>query len=95
MEWAAVEKKLKNKTFSFFISWTEIWEIDLIKDVILEELPSLNESELSRMMIECYREMEPPRPLSEYLKLLRHKLELSNKQMNKVKSQIPILMRSV
>ena len=76
MGWNTADKKLKDKEFVFCISCTEVWEMDVIREVILEEIPWLNESKLSKALIECYNEMSPPRPRSEYLKNLRRKLEL-------------------
>ena len=76
MGWTTADKKLKDKEFIFYISCNEIWEIDLIKEVILEEMPCINDSELSKALIECYKEMSPPRLRSEYLKNLRRKLGL-------------------
>jgi len=82
MRWCAVDKKLKERGFTFFISFTEVWEMDLIREVILEEIPWLTESELSKVLIECYKEMSPPRLRSEYLKNLRQKLELPKVENN-------------
>ena len=76
MGWTEVDNKIKQKIFSFFVSCTEAWEMDFIKEIIMEEVPHLNESELSRAMMECCKEIAPPRPRSEYLKHLRQKLEL-------------------
>ena len=78
MGWIIVDKKLKDKEYIFFISFTEYWEMDIIREIILEEIPWLNESELSKALMECYKEMSPPRPRSEYLKKLRQKFDLSN-----------------
>jgi len=75
MGWNEVDKRLKQKIFSFFITCTEAWEMDFIKEIILEEVPHLNETELLKTMMECCKEIAPPRPRSEYLKHLRHKLE--------------------
>lgn len=75
MGWTEVDNKIKRKIFSFFVSCTEAWEMDFIKEIIMEEVRGLNESELSRAMMECCKEIAPPRPRSEYLRLLKHKLE--------------------
>ena len=75
MGWTEVDKRIKQKIFSFFVSCTEAWEMDFIKEVIMEEVPYLNESELSKAMMECCKELAPPRPRSEYLKHLHQKLE--------------------
>ena len=76
MGWTEVDKRIKKKIFSFFVSCTEAWEMDFIKEVIMEELPHLNESELSKAMMDCCKEIAPPRPRSEYLKHLQMRLEL-------------------
>ena len=76
MGWKSADNKLKDKEYNFYISFTEFWEIDLIKEIILEEMPCINDSELSKALIECYNEMSPPRRRSEFLKNLRRKLEL-------------------
>jgi len=82
MRWCAVDKKLKERGFTFFISYTEVWEMDIIKEVILDEIPYLNDSELSKALMECYKEMSPPRLRSEFLKKLRKKLEFSKVENN-------------
>lgn len=76
MGWTEVDNKIKKKIFSFFVSCTEAWELDFIKEVIMEEVPDLNEEELSKAMMESCKEIAPPRPRTEYLKYLRYKLEL-------------------
>ena len=76
MGWTNVDNKIKQKIFSFFVSCTEAWEMDFIKEVIMEEVPYLNESKLSKAMMECCKEIAPPRPRSEFLRLLQYKLEL-------------------
>ena len=75
MGWNEVDKRLKQKMFSYFVSCTETWEMDLMREIIREEVPRLNESELLKAMMESCREIDPPRPRSEYLKHLRQKLE--------------------
>jgi hypothetical protein len=76
MGWADVDNKIKQKIFSFFVSCTEAWEMDFIKEVIMEEVPCLDEAKLTKAMIECCKEIAPPRPRSEFLRLLQYKLEL-------------------
>ena len=76
MGWTEVDNKIKQKIFSFFVSCTEAWEMDFIKEVIMEEVPHLKEQELSKAMMECCKEIAPPRPRYEYLKYLQQKLEL-------------------
>ena len=83
MGWTEVDKRIKQKVFSFFVSCTEAWEMDFIKEVIMEEVPHLNESQLSKAMVECCKEIAPPRPRSEYLKYLQQKLELDMVQAEK------------
>jgi hypothetical protein len=83
MGWTEVDNKIKRKIFSFFVSCTEAWEMDFIKEIIMEEMPYLNESVLSRAMSECCKEIAPPRPRSEYLKYLQQKLELEFVQTEK------------
>lgn len=75
MGWTEVDKRIKKKIFSFFVSCTEAWEMDFIKEIIMEEVPYLDESELSKTMVQCCKEITPPRPRKEFLKHLRHKLE--------------------
>ena len=75
MGWNEVDKRIKQKIFSFFVSCTEAWEMEFIKEIIMEEIPRLNESELSSVMMECCKEIAPPRSRSEFLKYLQQKLE--------------------
>jgi 23S rRNA G2069 N7-methylase RlmK/C1962 C5-methylase RlmI len=76
MGWHEVDKRIKQKIFSFFVSCTEAWEMDFIREIIMEEVPHLNEEELSKAMIDGCKEIAPPRPRTEYLKYLQQKLEL-------------------
>lgn len=83
MGWTDVDKRIKQKIFSFFISCTEAWEMDFIKEVITEEVPHIKEDILSKAMVECCKEIAPPRPRSEYLKYLQQKLEFEIVQSEK------------
>ena len=83
MGWNEVDKRIKQKIFSFFVSCTEAWEMEFIKEIIMEEVPRLNESDLSRTMIECCKEIAPPRSRSEFLKHLRNKLEFEMETVEK------------
>ena len=83
MGWTNVDNKIKQKIFSYFVSCTEPWEMDFIKEVIMEEVPYLNESKLSKAMMECCKEIAPPRSRSEFLKYLQQKLELKTATVEK------------
>jgi len=83
MGWNKVDKRIKQKIFSFFVSCTEAWEMEFIKEIIIEEVPYLNESELSKAMMKCCKEIAPPRSRSEFLKHLRHTLELEMAMVEK------------
>ena len=75
MGWNEADKRIKQKIFSFFVSCTEAWEMEFIKEIILEEVPYLNDSELTRVMMKCCKEITPPISRSEFLKYLQQKLD--------------------
>jgi len=74
MGWKEVDDKTKKRIDSQFVSCTEKWEMDFIKQVIKEEFPHIPDSKIIEAIAECCAEVKGNRPRAKFMQCLQNKL---------------------
>ena len=71
MGWKEIDDKLKRRRDALYVSCDEEWELDYLKDLILEEFPEFSEEEVEQALKECCERVSAPRPRTDFLECLQ------------------------
>ncbi len=74
MGWQEVDNKTKKQIDGQFVSCTEKWEMDYIKQVIKEEFPHLSDIKIDAAIKECCKEVKGNHPRTKFMQCLQSKL---------------------